>query len=31
MYFCPKCSYSFDVTKFTSEDTSNKEEILYVN
>lgn len=27
MYFCPKCSYSFDVTKFTSEDTSNKEEI----
>ena len=27
MYFCPKCNYSFDVTKLSSETTSDKEEI----
>ena len=27
MYFCPKCNYSFDVTKLSSEQTNEKEEI----
>lgn len=31
MYFCPKCSYSFDVTKLSSNTNDDKEEISSLN
>jgi len=31
MYFCPKCSYSFDVTKSITDNDEDKEEISSIN